>query len=132
MMLLDSKQIRGWILYDDSCGFCRRWVPFWGATLRRRGYEIAPLQSDWVREHLKLPHDQLIHDLRLLLADGTLIEGADVYRHAMRRIWWTYPIFILANAPVLRQIFNLSYRTFATNRFRFSHACGLQRSIPPS
>jgi predicted DCC family thiol-disulfide oxidoreductase YuxK len=35
-----------WILYDDSCGFCRRRVPFWEKTLQKRGFEIAPLQTN--------------------------------------------------------------------------------------
>jgi predicted DCC family thiol-disulfide oxidoreductase YuxK len=114
---------RGWVLYDDACGFCRRWVPFWAATLRRRGYEIAPLQSKWVSERFKLADGTLFHDLRLLLVDGTQVRGADVYRHVMQRIWWTYPFFLLSCAPVLRQFFDLAYRTFADNRFRVSTAC---------
>jgi len=128
----ESSSIRGWVLYDDSCGFCRRWVPFWAATLRRRGYAIAPLQSRWVTERLKLSGDVLIEDLRLLLVDGTQVQGADVYRHLMRRIWWAYPFFLLACTPCLRRLFDLSYRTFANNRFRFSSACGLRGDLPPS
>src|SRR2546426_9560448 len=96
-----SRTNRSWVLYDDSCGFCRRWVPFWAATLRRRGYNIAPLQSRWVRQRLQLSDEALLHDLRLLLADGTQVQGADVYRHVMKRIWWAYPMWVLACAPVL-------------------------------
>ena len=77
---------RGWILYDDSCGFCKRWVPFWQPALLRRGFDIAPLQSEWVREKLSVRDDELLSDLRLLLADGSQIIGADVYRYATRRI----------------------------------------------
>jgi predicted DCC family thiol-disulfide oxidoreductase YuxK len=121
---------RGWVLYDDACGFCRCWVPFWAATLRRRGYENAPLQSNWVRERFKLADGILFHDLRLLLVDGTQLKGADVYRHLMQRIWWAYPFFLLSRAPVLRQLFDLAYRTFADNRFRVSTACRLPN--PPS
>jgi hypothetical protein len=28
-----GRGIRGWVLYDDSCGFCRTWVPFWRKTV---------------------------------------------------------------------------------------------------
>jgi len=115
----------GWVLYDDSCGFCRRWIPFWAPTLRRRGYDIAPLQSAWVRESLKASDGLLFEDLRLLRMDGGQVRGADVYRHLMRRIWWAYPLFLFACTPGLRQVFDWSYRTFARNRFRFSKACGL-------
>jgi len=43
----------------------------------------------------------------------------------MRRIWWAYPLYLLSCAPILRQIFDRSYRTFATHRFRISAALGL-------
>jgi predicted DCC family thiol-disulfide oxidoreductase YuxK len=116
---------RGCVLYDDACGFCRRWVPFWAATLRLRGYEIAPLQSEWVRQHFNATDGTFFHDLRLLLADGTQLQGADVYRHVMRRIWWAYPCFLLSCAPILRNLFDLAYRTVADNRFRISTVCRL-------
>lgn len=115
----------GWVLYDDSCGFCRRWVPFWAGALRKRGFAIAPLQSEWVAQRLNTRPEDLLLDLRLLLADGTQVRGPDVYRHVMRRIWWAYPLYVLSVTPVLRRVFDWGYRTFADNRYRFSHACGL-------
>jgi len=125
MKPMESKSQKGWVLYDDSCGFCRRWIPFWAPTLRRRGYDIAPLQAEWVRNRLEPSNSPLLEDLRLLLSDGIQVQGADVYRHLMRRIWWAYPLFLLACAPGLREIFDRSYRAFARNRFGFSKACGL-------
>jgi predicted DCC family thiol-disulfide oxidoreductase YuxK len=116
----------GWILYDDSCGFCRRWVPYWRKTLNRRGFEIAPLQDKWVSERLQLKDTELLSDLRLLKPDDTQLIGADVYRYAMRRIWWAWPMYLLAVLPGFRSVFNWGYRTFATNRHRISASCGLQ------
>ena len=118
-------QVLGWILYDDSCGFCRRWIPFWESALQRRGFSIAPLQDDWVRAKLQLSESELLHDLRLLLADGSQIRGANVYRYATRRIWWAWPIYLFSVTPGLRYVFDWGYRTFAANRFRVSAACGL-------
>jgi len=115
----------GWILYDDSCGFCRRWIPFWEQALRRRGFDLAPLQADWVRVKLQLSEADLLRDLLLLLADGSLIRGADVYRHATRRIWWAWPVYLFSVTPGLRRVFDWGYRAFAANRFRVSAACGL-------
>lgn len=115
----------GWILYDDSCGFCRRWVPFWEQTLRKRGFEIATLQTEWVQKKLELDDQELLRDLRLLLADGRQIQGADTYRYAMKRIWWCYPVYIFSIAPIGRRVFDWGYRTFADNRFKVSHACGM-------
>ena len=116
----------GWILYDDSCGFCRRWVPFWENTLRRRGFNIAPLQAEWVTRRLTLKDEDLLVDLRLLLANGEQVQGADVYRYAMRRIWWAYPIYLFSIAPVCNRIFDWGYRTFATHRYEVSRACKLR------
>ncbi len=126
----DRPDRRGWILFDDACGFCRRWVPFWATTLRRRGFRIAPLQSPWVRRALDLPESILLKDLRLLLSDGSSLEGAEVYRFVMRRIWWAYPFYLLSRAPLLRSVFDGSYRAFAANRYRFSKACRMPGAPP--
>ena len=124
-----SKEPAGWILYDDSCGVCRRWVPFWESALRRRGFHIAPLQADWVRAKLQLSETELLHDLRLLLADGSQVCGAEVYRLAMRRIWWAWPVYLFSITPGLSNVFDWSYRTFAANRYRISTTCGLNDEV---
>jgi predicted DCC family thiol-disulfide oxidoreductase YuxK len=123
--MTDQERPIGWILYDDSCGFCRRWIPFWADAIRKRGFAIAPLQSEWVVERLNVPHEDLLLDLRLLLADGGQVRGADVYRHVMRRVWWAYPLYLLSVVPLLRLVFDWAYRTFANNRHRVSRACRL-------
>jgi predicted DCC family thiol-disulfide oxidoreductase YuxK len=113
----------GWILYDNSCGFCRQWVPFLEKTLRKRGFEIATLQADWVRQKLQLNENDMLQDLRLLLANGEQIQGADTYRYAMKRIWWVYPVYLFSIAPLGRNIFDWSYRKFAAHRHQISRAC---------
>jgi predicted DCC family thiol-disulfide oxidoreductase YuxK len=115
----------GWVLYDDACGFCRRWIPFWAGTLQKRGFGISPLQSEWVVHRLNVSPEDLLYDLRLLLSDGTELSGANVYRYLMQRIWWAYPIYLLSVAPVLHKVFDWGYRTFADNRYHVSHACRL-------
>ena len=120
-----STALRGWVLYDGSCGFCRRWVPYWEETLRKRGFAIAPLQAPWVAAQLRLPAEELLQDLRLLLPDGNRVAGADVYRYLMRRIWWAYPLYLLSISPLLRVVFDWSYRNFALHRHAISRTCGL-------
>ena len=122
-----KEEIRGWVLYDGVCGFCSRWVPFWENTLRKRGFLIAPLQADWVAEKFNLSENEVTSDLRLLLAHGEKLAGAEVYRYLMRRIWWAWPLYLFSIAPVTKSLFGWGYRTFANNRYRFSKACGLQR-----
>jgi predicted DCC family thiol-disulfide oxidoreductase YuxK len=114
---------KGWILYDDSCGFCRRWIPFWENTLLKRGFAIAPLQANWVKEKLPADEKDLLRDLRLLLAGGEQIQGADVYRYAMKRIWWAYPFYLFSIVPLCRNLFNWGYKTFAAHRYKVSRVC---------
>lgn len=122
---LGGRGYRGCVLYDDSCGFCRRWVPFWEKTLRRRGFCIAPIQSGWVGQTVGLSKEALLGDIRLLLAGGGQAVGAGVYRHVMRRIWWAYPLYLFSVLPGLGVLFDWGYRVFANHRHRFSRACGL-------
>ena len=120
-----DSPVNGWVLYDGTCGFCSRWVPFWENTLKKRGFHIAPLQADWVTDRFALTEQELASDFRLLLANGDKLAGADVYRYLMRRIWWATPFYFLSILPVLRQLFDAGYRAFADNRHRISRACRL-------
>jgi len=126
---MEEEEPIGWVLYDNSCGFCNRWVPFWAGTLSKRGFAIAPLQSEWVVKRMNAAPDDLLMDLRLLLRDGSQVCGADVYRYLMRRVWWAYPGYLLSVAPLLSRVFDWGYRTFADNRYRFSRACQLPPAV---
>ena len=127
----DDSKIKGWVLYDGDCGFCSRWVPFWERTLARRGFRIAPLQEGGVAEKLALSPDKLAADLRLLLAGGETLTGAEVYRYLMLRIWWATPLYLLSTLPILRTLFDAGYRAFADNRYWISRTCHLPvRKVP--
>lgn len=113
----------GWVLYDDGCGVCRTLASRCAGMLKTRGLDVAPLQSDWVGRRLSVPSDELLRDVRLLLADGRHVAGADVYRHVARRFWWGYPLFVLSVVPGLRQLVDRAYRAFADHRHLISRAC---------
>lgn len=121
----DVKEMRGWVLFDDSCGVCRKWVPFWERTLRAQGLGIAALQAEWVVERLGTSDEDRLMDLRILFADGTQLRGADAYRHVLRRIWWAFPLYLFSIAPLTGRIFDACYRRFANHRHRISRACRL-------
>ena len=123
--LPDIGKSIGWLLYDNSCGFCDRWIQFWRKRLKLSGIEIAPLQESWVIAALGLSEEESMRDVLILLHDRRLVRGADAYRLAMSRIWWAYPLYRLSLLPILRLIFDTAYRTFADNRYRISHTCHL-------
>lgn len=115
----------GWVLYDDMCGFCREWIPFWGPTLRKIGLNIAPLQAPWVRPRLGLSPEELVYDIRLLFVDGRHLAGAEVYRYAVQHIWWAYPLYLFSVTPGLRRLWDWGYGAFRDHRHAISKACGL-------
>ena len=108
------------------CGFCSRWVKYWAGTLGRRGFEIASLDEPWVAERIKMPHEELLTDIRLLTADGQLISGADVYLYVTRRIWWAWAFYAIFSLPGFNRLIHVGYRWFARNRYCVSHACKLR------
>ena len=129
---MSNGEIRGWVLYDDSCGFCRKWVPIWESTLRRHGFRIAPLQEPWVTEALGMQPEEIAQDIRLYVpATREVVSGANVYRQVMQRIWWAYPLYLLTRIPGFRSLFDRAYRRFADNRHAFSKSCGLHGKRPP-
>ncbi|GJM25169.1 MAG: hypothetical protein DHS20C16_15840 [Phycisphaerae bacterium] len=120
-----DEQIRGWLLYDESCGFCDRWVHFWKPVLAKRGFKVQPLQSEFAKTHVSLPDDAMLSEFRLLVADGQLVEGANAYRYVMRRIYWAYPLYVISILPVFSLLFDFGYRWFRDHRHQVSKACRL-------
>ena len=117
--------VPGVVLYDGQCGFCSRWVKYWAGTLERRGFEIASLDEPWVAERLKMPHEELVTDIRLLTTGGQLISGADVYLYVTRRIWWAWPFSVIFSLPGFNRLIHVGYRWFARNRYHISGSCKL-------
>lgn len=116
-------------MYDGACGFCTWWIPLWRRTISKCSYDIAPLQADWVREKLKLDQTDLANDIRLLLNDGTLINGADAYIYGMKKVWWSFPVGFILGLPAFRQITWAFYKIFNRNRFLLSKVCRLKPPI---
>lgn len=130
MHTTSDEKVLGWVLYDGQCGICAQSAPRWSKTLASIGLGVAPLQAPWVQERLTVPPEELLHDIRLLFADGHQLAGPEVYRYAMRRLWWAFPIYLLSVTPGLRWIFNRAYRIFADRRLKISHVCHI--APPPS
>ncbi len=117
------KDIAGWILFDDTCGICRRIATLTSTVLRRRGFVVDRLQSGWVGPYFGMSQQDLVKDIRLVRSGGTNVEGADVYRFVMKRIWWAVPLYYLSVVPCFKTIFDMSYRMFADHRHLFSRSC---------
>lgn len=71
-----------------------------------------------------LQSEDLLQDIRLIMQDGQIVCGADVYRKVLASSRWTRPVALLTRLPMLKQAFDGGYRLFARHRYRVSEACG--------
>jgi predicted DCC family thiol-disulfide oxidoreductase YuxK len=115
----------GWILYDGGCGFCFRWVHFWGKVVASGGFAIKDLQSASAEGLLKVASEKLLDDIRVLTRSGELQSGADAYLYVARRIWWAWPFYAIFSLPGLNWILWSGYKWFNRNRYRISRHCPL-------
>jgi predicted DCC family thiol-disulfide oxidoreductase YuxK len=118
--------VEGWVLYDDDCAFCVRWLHFWSLVLRRRGFEVNTLPAEWVPDSLGMTRDEVLREIRLLTAGGSTYAGADVYLYIVRRIWWAWPFVFLFSLPCFNALIWAGYRWFRANRHCISGQCVLK------
>lgn len=125
------------IYFDGDCPFCVREVSW---LLRRgervggglRAIDIASPEFDPAAHGGdRTSFMARIHGRR---ADGTMIEGMQVFRDAYRAVglgWLVAP----TGWPLLRPAFDLAYRIFARNRVRlgglFGRRCEGGACVPP-
>ena len=107
---------RGWVFFDADCAFCSAWARHLHATLESRGFGLAALQSPRVRALLNLPDGELLREMRLLTADGSVLGGADALIFLARTIWWAWPVYALAQLPGVRALLAAAYRWLAAHR----------------
>lgn len=118
---------QGWVFYDGLCPLCLATVARWGPRFRRRGFDFAPLQSDWVLRILGLRPGELPGEIKLLRPDGRLLGGVDALRVMARTVWWLRPFAALAGWPGLEAVAWASYRWVAARRHCLGDVCGVPR-----
>jgi predicted DCC family thiol-disulfide oxidoreductase YuxK len=115
----------GWVLYDASCGICAAGVPRLSRAFAAVGLSTAALQEPWVAERTGLPPGELLRDLIILFADGSLLRGVAAYRWVLRRRWWGWPLWLVTAVPPGSWLSYGVYRLFARHRHRVSQLCRL-------
>jgi predicted DCC family thiol-disulfide oxidoreductase YuxK len=120
---------KGWVLFDGQCSLCSTSARSFTRILSRHGFALAPLQTPWVRERLGLPKGEPPVEMRVLLANGDAPGGADAILEIARRIWWAWPLFVLAKLPGIKPMLRALYRIIATNRYCANGACQIRQSL---
>lgn len=117
--ITDAKGRRaraGWLFFDGDCRFCTSLAQRLRPVLQPRGFELAELQDPRVRDLLRLPDEELLREVLLLLLDGTLLGGAGAILYLARKIWWAWPLAALSYLPGVRILARAVYRWVASHR----------------
>ena len=107
--ITDKEKLKGWVLYDAGCPWCLRLARWFQTGLARRGFELLPLQTPWVRTRLGLTEAELLAEMRLLQADGKTFGGAEALLEISRHYRLAWPVRQLARVPVVRCGFRAFY-----------------------
>lgn len=123
----ESASSRGWIFYDDNCGFCRNLALWFENFFAARGFHFEPLQREWVRQRLNLTEEQAREEMRVLTSTGEVFGGADAMILLARQIWWAVPLAWLARLPSVQAMLHRLYRWVAAHR-----TCAIKGPAAPS
>jgi predicted DCC family thiol-disulfide oxidoreductase YuxK len=118
-----TEAAQGWVLYDGECSLCTGAVARFAPMLRRHHFNLAPLQTPWVRQQIGLNPDKPLTEMKLLTADGRIYGGADALVQIGQRIWWAWPLFAVAQIPGAMILFHAVYRWIAANRNCLNGSC---------
>jgi predicted DCC family thiol-disulfide oxidoreductase YuxK len=112
-----AETAHGWVLYDGDCPICTRSVQRFAEVLRRRGFDLAPLQTAWVREQFDLAANVPPKEMIVITPEQKVFGGADGIVQVARQIWWAWPLFALAQIPGVMILLRAIYRRVAANRY---------------
>lgn len=90
------------LIYDDSCGFCRRWVRRLKRWDRRDAVQLLPLQDPRAPELAGRSREALQRAAHLVRPDGRVFAGAAAARElcAFLPLGW-FPALVLRVPGVL-------------------------------
>jgi predicted DCC family thiol-disulfide oxidoreductase YuxK len=116
---------RGWVFFDRDCSICTSLARRFRHTLERRGFALAALQDPRVAALLGLAPDQLLREMRVVIAEGKIYGGAEAIGYLSGQIWWVWPVFAAAQLPGVPRIIAAGYRWFAHHRHCVSGKCSV-------
>ncbi len=121
------------VFFDGGCPLCVREIGMlrrWDKHHRIRFTDID--SPDFSAESLGKTYEDLMSRIQGRLADGTWIEGVEVFRQLYAAVGLG-PLVWITRWPVISQLLTFGYRVFAKNRLRLTGRCmGKSCAIPGS
>lgn len=111
------------VFFDGACPLCRREIEMVRRLDRKRrvactdiaaaGFDPAPLGKT---------HEELMACIHGRLADGTIVEGVEVFRQIYAAVGFG-PLVALTRVPPVSWVLDAAYTWFAKNRLRLTGRC---------
>ncbi len=120
------------MLYDGSCGVCRRTVDIVQRLDVLGRVDVLDAADDWAsveRRYRALSQAACLEEMHVLRPDGRIERGFDAYRALAQALPVTWAVVPVLYLPGVRRIGRAVYRSVAHRRLR--HGCVLS-PVPPA
>ena len=109
--------------YDGDCPVCVREVAFLRRLDRKKRILFTDIASEQFDPRVVgISWDDLMDRIHARLADGTVVEGVEVFRRLYAAVGFG-PVVSLTRIPGISNLLDLAYRSFAKNRIRLTGRC---------
>src|SRR6478736_1904063 len=125
--IIAKQPAAGWVCYDGECPLCLRWLRRVERPLLRHGFNFIPLQTAWVKARLNLADSDPLTEMRLLVPNQQVLDGADAAVVLMRYVWWLWPLWMISRIPGAMPLFRAVYRRIAAKRHCAAGACAISK-----
>lgn len=120
----------GWVFYDADCPLCVAGVRRIGGLFVRHGFVWEPLQGPGIAAKLEASQSDMPGEMKLLLADGRVVGGADAWASLFHSVRWLRPLAWLMQLPVLHGLSHTAYGYVTRNRYCIGKVCRISTSQP--
>jgi len=111
------------VFYDGACPLCVREINMLRGMDKHGRISFRDIADpSFDPASLGVTWQTLMDRIHARLPDGTLIEGVEVFRRLYAAVGFG-PLVAATRWPVVKQLLELSYRTFAKNRLRLTGRC---------
>ena len=124
----DQYQVE--VFFDGDCPLCVREIRF----LKRRDRQhrigfIDIAAEEFDASVFGLTQRDFMERIRARLADGSMIEGVEVFRRLYAAVGFGWLVWC-TRLPGVSQLLDVCYSWFARNRLRLTGRCGDSCAIP--
>lgn len=111
------------VFYDGGCPLCTREMKMLQRRDRRQRIRFVDIaENGFDAATVGVPWQTLMDRIHGRLADGTMVEGVEVFRRLYAAVGFG-PLVALTRLPGVKQVLDVAYDVFAKNRLRLTNRC---------